>query len=190
MPVADLVLFHHAQGLTPGVHALADALRAGGHRVVLPDLYEGATFDDLEAGVDHARQVGFDVLRERGVAAAADLPAGTVYAGISLGVTAAMTLAQTRPGAGGAVLLCGSMPVDTYAPSWPEGVPLQLHVMEGDADWGDVDVAREIAATVPEAELFLYPGEEHLWLDSSLPVHDPEATALLVRRLLAFLDAR
>jgi dienelactone hydrolase len=147
-----------------------------------PDLYEGRTFDTLDDGIAHAQAVGFDAIVDRGRAALADLPADLVYMGFSLGILPAQTLAQERPGARGAVLLHGSVP----APEWPAGVPLQLHTMADD-DLGDADVAEELAATVPEAELFLYPGDRHLFTDRSLPAYDADAAALVLDRVRRFL---
>jgi dienelactone hydrolase len=184
--VAEVLLFHHAQGLTPGVLAFADRLRSEGHVVHTPDLYEGRMFDDLDAGVAHAEEVGFGTIVERGRQAAESLPADLVYAGMSLGVMPAQLLAQTRPGARGALLLHSSVPLEEFGGEWPAGVPLQLHTMEDDA-WGDVDVARAIAETVDTAELHLYPGEAHLFTDSSLAAYDEEAATLVEQRVLAFL---
>lgn len=184
--MAEILLFHHALGLTPGCEALAGRLTAAGHRVHLPDLYDGRTFTRLEDGVGHAEAVGFLKIVERGRAAAERLPAGLVYMGLSLGVLPAQALAQTRPGAKGAVLLHSSVPLSEFGGRWPEGLPLQLHVMENDA-WGDVDVARDIAATVPEAELLLYPGERHLFTDESLDDYDAAAAALVMERVLGLL---
>jgi dienelactone hydrolase len=184
--MADVVVFHHAQGLTPGVLAFADGLRAAGHRVATPDLYAGASFDTLEAGIAHAEQLGFDTIIERGVAAAGQLPCATVHLGFSLGVMPAQKLAQMRGDAKGALLLHACVPLDCFGP-WPPGLPLQIHVMENDR-LGDVEVAREIAAAVDTAELFLYPGDRHLFTDCSLDQHDPDAAALLMRRVLAFLQ--
>jgi len=184
--VAEVVLFHHAQGLTEGVVSFADALRAAGHGVHTPDLYEGATFDDLDAGVGHAREIGFDTVLQRGAEAARDLPDDVVYAGFSLGVHPAQMLAQTRAGARGAVLMHGTFPPAEFG-EWPPALPVQIHVMTDD-DWGDVDVARELAASVEAAELFLYPGDAHLFTDDSLPAYDPAASALVRERVLALLD--
>jgi dienelactone hydrolase len=186
--MAELLLFHHAQGLTAGVLAFADELRTVGHVVHTPDLYEGRTFAELTDGVAHAQQIGFATVLERGRRAAEDLPNEIVYAGLSLGVMPAQLLAQTRPGAQGALLLHGAIPPSEFGGPWPQGVPLQIHTMEDD-DWGDVDIARELAETIDGAELFLYPGDEHLFTDSSLPAYDETAAALLSKRVLAFLDA-
>ena len=188
--MAEVLLFHHAQGQTKGFHELADRLRAAGHTVHAPDLYDGRTFDDLEAGVGHARELGFDALAERGVAVAEELPAGLVYIGLSLGVVPAQKLAQTRPGARGAVLLHACLPSSEFG-GWPAGVPVQVHGMDADpffAGEGDIDAARELVKEADDGELFVYPGDRHLFTDSSLPSHDADATALVVRRSVEFLD--
>jgi len=190
--MAEVLLFHHAQGLTRGVHAFADALRTAGHTVHTPDLFEGQTFGSIDEGLAYVQGVGFEVMQERGVRAADALPSGLVYAGFSLGVMPAQKLAQTRPGARGALLFSSCLPVsgEWAIGPWPEGVPVQIHGMDADPifiDEGDVDAAREIVATADDAELFLYPGDQHYFADSSLPSFDPEATALLTRRVLEFL---
>lgn len=183
--MAEVLVFHHAQGLTAGCLALADELRAGGHVVHAPDLYEGRTFAELADGVAYAEEVGFDTIVERGRLTAESLPPDLVYLGLSLGVMPAQTLAQTRPGAKGAVLVHAAVSTEYFGP-WPEGVPLQLHTMEDD-EQGDADVARELAEEVEGAELFLYPGDRHLFTDESLAAYDEEATALVKERVLRFL---
>ena len=191
--MAEILLFHHAHGLTAGVLAFADDLRDAGHTVHTPDLYDGEVFHDLEAGVAHAQQVGFGTLIERGVAAADGLPDGLVYAGFSLGVLPAQALAQNRPGARGALLFHSAVPVTEFGVAWPDGVPVQVHAMADDP-WfvgdGDIDAARALVAQADDAELFLYPGDQHLFADSSLPSYDAAAAALLRERVLAFLAAR
>ncbi|GAA2734633.1 dienelactone hydrolase family protein [Pedococcus aerophilus] len=185
-------MFHHVQGLTPGVQAFAEQLRAAGHTVHTPDLFDGATFATIEEGMAHARSVGFGTVLERGVAIAEDLSPELVYAGFSMGAMPAQKLAQTRAGARGALLLHGCIPVSEFGERWPDGVPVQVHGMEADPffaeEGGDLDAARELAASTDQAEVFLYPGEEHLFTDSSLPAYDAAATALLMERTLAFLD--
>lgn len=184
--MADLLLFHHAQGFTDGVRAFADDLRAAGHVVHAHDLYDGATFATVDEGVAHARTIGFEVLLQRGEQLAQDLPDDLVYVGFSMGCMPAQKLAMTRPGARGAVLLHSAIPLSEFGGVWPAGVRAQVHVMEGD-DWGDVPDAQEIAAEVDEVELFLYPGEAHLFTDRSLAEHDATAAALVLERVLAFL---
>lgn len=185
--MAEVLLFHHAQGLTAGCLSFADALRSAGHVVHTPDLYEGRTFASLEEGIGHAEEVGFGTIVERGRVAAGDLPAEMVYAGFSLGALPAQMLAQTRPGARGAILLHAAIPLSEFGGEWPDGVPLQIHTMEDD-ELGDADVARELAATIPGAELFLYPGDQHLFTDDSLPAYDEAAATLVRERVLALLD--
>jgi dienelactone hydrolase len=191
--MAEVLLFHHAQGLTPGVIAFADELRAAGHTVHTPDLFHGRTFASIPEGMAFIEETGFDELRARGVRKADDLPAELVYGGFSFGVTIAQQLAQTRPGARGALLLYSAIPISgewAFGP-WPDGVPVQIHGMDNDPYFvgeGDVDAAREIVEKVDDAELFLYPGDQHYFADSSLPSYDPEATALLTKRVIEFLD--
>jgi dienelactone hydrolase len=175
--MAEVLLFHHAQGPTPGFLAFADQLRGAGHTDV-----GGAT----------AARFGFGEIINRGAAAAAGLPAELVYAGFSLGVLPAQSLAQTRAGARGALLFHSCVPISQFGSSWPDGVPVQVHAMEGDpffVEDGDIDAARALVDQVESAELFLYPGDQHLFADSSLPAYDPEAAALLSQRVLGFLSA-
>jgi dienelactone hydrolase len=191
--MAEVLMFHHAQGLTPGVQALADDLRAAGHRVYAPDLFDGRTFPSIAEGLAYISEIGFEDMRERGVRIADELPSELVYAGFSFGVLPAQKLAQTRPGARGALLFHSCLPISgqwSFGP-WPDGVPVQIHAMDNDPVFvgeGDIDAAREIVANVEDAELFLYPGEQHYFADSSLPSYDTDATALLTRRVLEFLD--
>jgi dienelactone hydrolase len=187
--MAEVLLFHHAQGLTPGVLSFADELRAAGHVVHAPDLYDGKTFADLTEGVGYAKEVGFGTIAERGRLAAEGLPNEIVYAGFSLGVMPAQELAQTRPGAKGAVLFQSCFPPEEFGGPWPEDVPVQVHIMEED-EWareGDLDAARELDATVESAQLFLYPGDRHLFTDESLPEYDEAAATLVKQRTISFL---
>jgi dienelactone hydrolase len=186
--MTELLLFHHAQGLTRGILAFADKLRAAGHVVHAPDLYDGKTFIDLDEGVGYAKEVGFGTIADRGRLAADGLPDELVYAGFSLGAMPAQLLAQTRPGAKGALLFSAAFPASEFGGSWPPGVPLQIHMMEDD-EWAreDLPAARELVETIDGAELFLYPGDRHLFADTSLPDYDETAATLLEQRVLAFL---
>ena len=187
--MSEVLLYHHVQGLTEGVQSFADALRQAGHTVHAPDLFEGRTFATLEEGMAFAREAGFDALAERGVAAAEGIGGDVVYAGFSFGVTIAQRLAQTRAGARGALLMYSCLPISEFGEAWPDGVPVQVHGKEGDEFFlEDIDAARALVDSSDRAELFLYPGTEHLFADSSLPAYDPAAAALLTERVLAFLD--
>jgi dienelactone hydrolase len=191
--MAEVVLFHHALGLTPGVLEFAVDLRAAGHTVHTPDLFEGRTFDTLQEGVDHAQEIGFGEVIERGVRAVEGLPAELVYAGFSLGVLPAQKLAQTRPGARGALLLYSCVPPSEFGPGWPEGVPVQIHGMDRDPIFvgeGDIEAARVVVEQARDGELFLYPGDQHYFADSTLPSYDPRASELLRERVLSFLETR
>jgi dienelactone hydrolase len=187
--MTEILLFHHAQGQTPGFLAFADELRAAGHTVHAPDLYDGKTFATLDEGVGYAKQVGFGTIGERCRLAAESLPTELVYAGFSLGVMGAQELAQTRRGAKGALLFSAAFPDSEFGGSWPPGVPLQIHMMEAD-EWAmeDLPAARELVETIEGAELFLYPGDRHLFADNSLPDYDEGAAKLLKQRVLIFLD--
>ncbi|MFB9990873.1 dienelactone hydrolase family protein [Deinococcus oregonensis] len=186
--MSEILLFHHAQGLTPGILAFAKDLRKAGHLVHTPDLYHGRTFDTLDDGLAYARQLGFSDLEERGVRAADALSNELVYAGFSLGVGPAQKLVQSRSGAKGALFFHACLPVTEFELPWPQGVSVQVHAMEGDPFFEeDAAAAQALMDTVQKGELFWYPGNEHLFSDSSLPSYDGAATSLLKQRVLDFL---
>jgi dienelactone hydrolase len=189
--VAEIVLFHHALGLTTGITAFADELREAGHIVHTPDLFAGQIFDDLEQGMRFVGELGFGEVIRRGEHAVQNLPSNLVYAGFSLGVVPAQKLAQTRPGARGALFFYSCVPVSEFGQAWPKELPVQVHGMDADPIFvgeGDIDAARALIAQAEHGELFLYPGDQHYFADSSLPSFDADATALLVRRVLKFLS--
>jgi dienelactone hydrolase len=189
--MTEVLLFHHIQGLTDGVVAFADELRAAGHVVHTPDLFAGRTFGSIEEGFAHAKELG-DAVDAEADAAADALPEPLVYAGFSWGVGPAQRLAQTRAGARGALLFESCFPIaGQYAfGAWPDGVPVQVHGKEGDEFFlVDLDAARALADSTDQAELFLYPGTEHLFADSSLAQYDPAAAAQLTGCALEFLSA-
>jgi dienelactone hydrolase len=191
--MAEVLLFHHAQGQTAGFHAFADELRSAGHTVHTPDLFDGRTFGSIDEGLAYAQEVGFGEIIERGVRAANGLPNELVYAGFSLGVVPAQKLAQTRAGARGALLFYSCVPTSEFGTSWPADVPVQIHGMDADPFFvgeGDIDAARELVESAKDAELFLYPGDQHYFADSSLPSYDESAATLLMQRVLAFLEDR
>ncbi len=193
--MAEVVLFHHVQGLTDGVRAFADELRAGGHTVHTPDLFDGERPATIDDGVELVQNIGGDALNERADLAVGELSQGLVYAGFSFGAGTAQRLAQTRPSAQGALLYESCIPITgewAFGP-WPDGVPVQIHGMDQDPFFaleGDIDAARELVETVGSAlaELFVYPGDRHLFVDSSLPSYDADAAALVMQRSREFLD--
>jgi dienelactone hydrolase len=187
--MAEILLFHHALGQTPGFALFADELRRAGHTVHTPDLYSGRIFATLNEGMAYAQSIGMGEIIERGTRAAERLPAELVYAGFSLGEVSAQKLAQTRPGARGALLYYSCVPTSAFG-SWPSGVPVQIHAMDADPIFvgeGDIDAARALVASTDQAQLFLYPGAQHYFADASLPSYDADAAALLMRRTLEFL---
>jgi dienelactone hydrolase len=189
--MAEILLFHHALGQTPGFELFADELRSAGHTVHAPDLYAGRVFMTLEEGMAHAQSIGMVEIIERGVRAAERLPATLVYAGFSLGVLPAQKLAQTRPGARGALLFYSCVPVSAFG-TWPSGLPVQIHAMDADPIFsgeGDLDAARALISSTEQAQLFLYPGTQHYFADASLLSYDPDAAALSMRRVLEFLNS-
>ncbi len=193
--MTEVVLFHHVQGLTDGVRAFAEQLRAGGHTVHTPDLFDGERPATIDDGVKYAQGIGDEALGARADQAVADLPNDVVYAGFSFGAGTAQRLAQTRSGARGALLYEACIPLTgpwAFGP-WPGGVAVQIHGMDKDPFFaleGDIDAARELVEMVgPElAELFVYPGDQHLFSDSSLPSYDADAAALVIQRSRQFLD--
>jgi dienelactone hydrolase len=187
--MADVVLFHHSGGLTPGVHAFADTLRAAGHTVRTPDLFDGATFADVADGVAFVEQLGEDVFAARARDAVAALPADVVYGGLSFGAARAAEQVLTRPGARAAFFLYGAVAPSWWDATWPVGVAAQAHVAERDP-WREPDAEQEFTAAVPGAELFVYPAAGHLFAEAGHPDHDPAAAELATRRVLDFLAAR
>lgn len=190
--MAEILLFHHIQGLTPGLVEFADRLRADGHTVHTPDLFAGQTFATIGEGSAYANREGapdYDAVADD---VASALPDSLVYAGFSFGVMFAQRLAQQRPGAAGALLFESFVDLKaewSFGP-WPDGVPVQVHGKDGDpffAGEGELTAAEEFALMSPDAELFVYPGDQHLFADSSLTSYDAEAATLLTERVLAFL---
>jgi dienelactone hydrolase len=192
--MTQILVFHHVQGLTDGVRDFAARLAGDEHVVHVPDLYDGRLFGDIDAGIAHAQSLDRDEVGARVDAIADGLSADLVVAGFSWGAMHAQRLAQTRPGCRGALLYEAFVALGaewSFGP-WPAGVRAQVHGMDADPFFaleGDLDAARELVDVVgPEqAELFTYPGDAHLFTDSSLPQHDPAATRLVLERSRAFL---
>ena len=189
--MAEVLLFHHALGLTAGILAFAQGLRECGHAVHTPDLFDGQTFATIDDGMAHAQEIGFpEEIIARGEQAAAALPEDLVYVGFSLGVLPAQKLAQSRRGARAAVLVYSCVPLGFFGDSWPARVPVQVHGMDADpvfAHEGDLDAAMALARTAADAELFLYPGDQHYFAEPGIPSYRPEAAALLTKRVRDFL---
>jgi dienelactone hydrolase len=191
--MAEVLLFHHVQGLTDGVRAFADDLRAGGHTVHAPDIFDGHTFESIEDGFTYVKALEEGATDERIAAAVADLPNELVYAGISWGVPPAMQLTVTRPGAKGLLELESAIPVvgEWAVGPFPDGVPVQIHGGEGDEFFQeDLPFAHETVETLgsDRVELFIYPAQQHLFTDRSLPSYDASSAAIVTQRILGLLD--
>jgi len=194
--MAEVVLFHSALGLRPGVIAATDGLRAARHTVHTPDYYDGEVFDDLDDGLRNRDALGTAEIIRRAREAVAELPAGLVLAGFSLGADPAELLAASRLGALGAVLMLGAVPVEAFSEfgidRWPEGVPVQVHYAAGDpwvdAEEGVAPLGGAVRAAGAAFEAYTYPGSGHLFADPDLPEYDRASSEAMWRRVLAFLD--
>ena len=186
--MAEIVLFHHAGGLTEGVGAFAQTLRSAGHTVHTPDLFDGRTFGDVQDGVAFADSVGEETFAARATKIVSPMSADLVYGGMSMGVARAAEQVLARRGAKGAFFLYGAIAPSWWDASWPAGVRTQAHVTEGDP-WREPDAEAEYLADVPGAELFVYPGSGHLFAEPGHPHYDEEAAGLATRRVLAFLES-
>lgn len=185
--MAEILLLHHALGLTTGVHEFAGALRDAGHTVHTPDLF-GETFATVEEGAAFEESIGWEGMIQRTEAAAEGLPADLVHVGMSLGVVYGTRLAVLRPGARGLIGLYSPVPPQSVAGPWPDGVPAQYHWMKGDP-WVDEGAPEALVEQIPHAEVNVYDGDGHLFADPSSDDWDATAAALAMERILAFLSA-
>ncbi|MDQ4128524.1 MAG: dienelactone hydrolase family protein [Actinomycetota bacterium] len=194
--MAEVVLFHSALGLRPGVISAADRLRAAGHTVHTPDYYDGEVFEDLDDGLRKRDELGVAEIVERAREAVAGLPAGLVFAGFSLGNVPAELLAATTPGARGAVLMHGAIPIEAFSEfgvdRWPAGLPVQVHYAADDP-WLEADeevtpLGDAVRGAGAAFEEHTYPGSGHLFADPDLPEYDRASSEAMWQRVLAFLD--
>src|SRR5436190_12389176 len=107
--MAEIVLFHHAGGLTEGVVAFAGTLRDVGHTVQTPDLFGGRTFIDVREGVAYADSVGEETFAALAAEIVSPMAADVVYGGMSMGAARAAEQVLARPGAKGAFFLYGAI---------------------------------------------------------------------------------
>src|ERR687889_771517 len=195
--MAEVVLFHSALGLRPGVIAAAERLRVAGHTVHTPDYYDGEVFDDLDEGMRKEDALGYQEIARRASESVAGLPDGLVYAGFSLGAVHAEVLAASRPGALGAVLMHGAVTVEALGEyfgveRWPEGVPVQVHYAADDP-WVEakeevVPLGDAVRGAGAAFEAHTYPGSGHLFTDPDLPEYDRASSEAMWERVLTFLD--
>jgi len=185
--MADVVVFHHALGLTTGIEAFANALAAGGHDVATPDLFNGATFETIEAGIAHAESIGFEQIAEIGSRATTGEP--NIVVGFSLGVLPAQKLAQQRSGVTAAVLCHSAIPLGVFGKTWPSDVALQMHAGERDPFVEeDKDAIGQLVAAASVSELHWYNTAAHLFADVTSPDFDAALAGQLVTRTLEFFD--
>ena len=195
--MAEVVLFHSVLGLGPGVISAADKLRAAGHAVHTPDYFDGEVFDDLNDGMRKEEALGYQEIARRASESVAGLPDGLVYAGFSLGAVHAEVLAASRPGALGAVLMHGAVPVEALGEyfgvdRWPEGVPVQVHYAADDP-WVDAEaevapLGEAVRGAGAAFEAHSYPCSGHLFFEQGMPEYDFACSDAMWRRVLAFLD--
>ena len=193
--MAEIVLFHSALGVRPGVTAAADRLRAAGHMVHVPDYYDGEVFDDLNEGLRKCDALGYAEIARRAREAVSDLPAELVFAGFSLGTVPAELLAAGRAGAIGAVLMHSALAVEGFSEfgveRWPLGVPVQVHYAAEDP-WVEAEEVEALRGAVGRAraafEEHIYPGSGHLFADPDLPEYDRASSEAMWRRAIIFLD--
>ena len=191
--MSTIILFHHVLGLTPSVAAFADELRAAGHEVITPDLFEGRTFDDIPTGFAYFQELGDDEYLRRAEAAGSHMEGEVVVGGFSLGVVAAQHLLQTRPGVVGAVLVHAFVDPSYVHGEWPDGVPVHVFGMDEDpflVGDGDLAAAQACQQLHPEVEIHLYPGKGHLFAETLSDDYDEAAAGVLVRDVVAALDLR
>ncbi|HEY3610084.1 MAG TPA: dienelactone hydrolase family protein [Pseudonocardiaceae bacterium] len=196
--MTELVLFHSVLGLRPAVSSWAERLRGAGHIVHVPDLYGGEVFDSYQDGDDFVQSFGgYPELLRRTEAAVADLRKDLVYAGFSNGAGGATYLCTTRPGARGALLMHGMLPLSvieqvTGEPAaWPDSVPTQLHYGRDDPfrpESGVVSFSGDVTSAGAPFEYFEYPVAGHLFGDPDLSdEYDEAAAELMFARALDFL---
>jgi dienelactone hydrolase len=197
VPMAEVVVFHSVLGLRPGVLGAADRMRAAGHTVHTPDLFEGEVFDDIDDGMRKEESLGFREIARRAEQAVTGLPAGLVFAGFSMGISYAEWLTASRPGALGAVLMHGAVPLEALTEyfgveRWPEGVPVQVHYTVDDpwveAEQEVVPLGEDVRGAGAEFEEYVYPGSAHLFADPDLAEYDRASSEAMWERVIAFLD--
>ncbi|MEU9193451.1 dienelactone hydrolase family protein [Streptomyces hundungensis] len=187
----NIMLFHSVHGMRPAVREAAERLRAAGHEVHVPDLYEGRTAETAEEGARLKDEIGKEELLKRAVLAAAPYSErGLVYAGFSLGGSIAQTLALGDEKARGLLLFHGTS--DMAENTAVDELPVQLHVADPDpfesADWLN-SWYLQMRRAGADVEIYRYPGAGHLYTDPELPDYDEASAELTWRTALGFLDS-
>lgn len=188
----QMVIYHSAYGLRPAIIDFADRLRAAGHQVHTPDLYDGEVFSDRSEAIRKIQELGFDRLLERARAAIEGLPPDLIYAGFSNGGACAELLAATRTGAKGAVLIHAPLMVrDLGWTVWPSNVPVQVHFADKDPirNQAVIDaLSAKVRESGSEFEQFEYEAPGHLFADPAFPAYNANAAELMTQRVLEFVE--
>jgi dienelactone hydrolase len=186
--VSEIVVFHSVLGLRPVELRFADRLRAAGHQVTTPDLYDGRTASTLDEGFALKDVVGWETIVRRAREAVRELPAETVLAGVSMGAGVVETVLPHRPGTAGVLLphAVGALPAEVRA-----GLPVQVHVADPDPIAPPAQVAAWHGAATrsgADARVYTYPGIGHFYTDADGPEYDSSAAGLTWERVAEFLS--
>jgi dienelactone hydrolase len=194
--MAEVVMFHSVLGLRPAVQDAAERLRVAGHTVHTPDLFDGEVFDNIDDGMRKEETIGSREIARRAEEAVAELPAELVFAGFSMGLVYAEWLAASRPGALGAVLMHGAVPVEGLTEyfgveRWPAGVPVQVHYAADDpwveAEQEVIPLGDAVRGAGAEFEQYVYPGSGHLFADPNFFEYDLASSEAMWERVISFL---
>ncbi|RRD46733.1 dienelactone hydrolase family protein [Tessaracoccus sp. OH4464_COT-324] len=175
--MTEIVLFHHALGLTDGVRQFADQLRSRGFAVRTPDLFEGRVFSSVEEAFQYVERVSCATLLQRAEESCVEIHGRIIFGGFSLGVVPAQHMMLAKPSIGG-LLFHGFTPFEADTSDWPQ-LPMHVYAMAEDPLFvgdGDIEAVREAQAVLPQLELHLFEGRKHLFTDSSTGDYDAFAT--------------
>jgi dienelactone hydrolase len=184
----EIVLFHSMYGLRPVEMAAAGRLRAHGHHVVLPDLFEGRTAPgDVGSGLALMDRIGWPTIVATARATLDGVGDEAALIGFSMGVGVIAEVWPDRLGA--AAVACLHAPA-VVPPGVRRGTPVQLHVATPDRFAPpDQVLAFETSAARTGAlpSLRRYPGAGHYFTDPSLDDYDAAAEADVWTHLLGML---
>jgi dienelactone hydrolase len=187
--MAQVVVFHSAYGLRQAEADTAACLRAAGHDVSTPDLYDGRTASTMDAALALMDAVGWEVICARARQALEVVPQTAVLAGFSMGAGVIGSVWDQRRAAAGVVLLHGIAPIPASA---RPGLPVQVHLAGDDPFAPRQAVARWQAGATRAglaAQVFTYPGAGHFYTDPCLADYHPASAGQTWQRVTAFLSA-
>lgn len=187
-----IAIFHSALGVREGVRDAARRLSDAGHDPYIVDYYgDYRSFDDHPSAADYVNKVGFPALMQAAVDGVADLPDGFAVLGFSNGSGMAEYVA-TRRSVTKAVLGSGTLPLAMMgAGAWPAQTAAQIHYAADDPfrndEWLESVIDSVRSSGAPLEAYTEYPGDGHLFTDSTLPDYDEANTELFWKRVRAFL---